>query len=452
MRRVCLACLVLASLVAAKPKRPPPVAVEARFKERIATKLQSALDAGTDHLAWILGVRSVGDKKPTSSGSTITTFGRYELELSGEQKWRKSCEQDIDVEKDSIMLCVLHKLQALTALCQVEGAAEKYRPGVMALVQQLLSKRDVIVTGLGVKRALLPIANGLEAWFYEKKPQSGEYDISVAIQAAAMLSVVQCATALSEKDLVKDIQSWFLAVEKMYPRKTWGELSFHSNAILWESFVLISTTIRQDSSFAEEIHEFVGDFESYLQATFTQDPKVWSFSGANAAVVSWNAEKKAARKKKLGHAVDEYIKRWKTNISPNMNTSLMYTCGPMQGLAPLLLKRGADAAELISSVLGLAEKDVDLFQISTSDGEKSIAAQRIGEKVLGARGRTLEGAFLRDVAQLRSEKRQSLRIDDTAQCVIALTRTLKLIEDLQGVEVPDPPAGATSSPDRGGEL
>jgi len=439
LMRILLACLTLTSLAGAKPKQPPPVAVEARFKERISTKLRSALDKGTDHLAWILGVRSVDDKPV--AGNAKNTFGRYELDLNDQQTWRKSCEEDVNVEGDSMVLCVIHKLQALTALCQVEGAAAKYRVGVMVLVKQLLGKRDVIVPGLGVKRSLLPIASGLEAWLYETKPHSGKYDVSVEVQAAAMLSLVQCASALGEKDLLKDIQSWFLAVEKMYPRKNWDKRSFHSNSILWESFALISTTIRQDSSFAQEIHDFVSDFESYQQAAFAQDPKVWSFSGANAAVISWSAEKKSARKQRLGHAVDQYMKRWKINISPNLNTSLVYTCGPLQGLAPLLLKRGADAAELVSSVLGLAEKDVDLFQISTSDGEKSIAAQRIGEKILDARGQTLEGAFLRDEAQLRSEERRSLRIDDTAQCVIALTRTLKLVEDLQGVEVPEDAIG-----------
>jgi len=305
----------------------------------------------------------------------------------------------------------------------------------MVLVKQLLGKREVLIPGLGVKRSLLP--NGFEAWLYDTKPPSGKYDVSVAVQAAAMLSIVQCASALGEMDLFKDIQSWFLAVDKMYPRENWDKMSFHHNSILWESLALTSTTIRQDSSFAEEIHDFVKDLASHQQTRFAEDPKVWSFSGANAAVVSWSAEKKAARKKRLGKTIDEYMKRWKIDISPNMNTSLMYTCGPLQGVAPLLLKRGADAAELVSSVLGLAEKDVDLFQISTSDGVKSLAAQRIGEKILRAHGKALEGAFLRDAAQLRKEERRSLRIDDTAQCVIALTRTLKLVEDLQGVDVPE---------------
>lgn len=442
LRGLLVACLVLVSPVAAKPKRPPPVAVEARFKERITKKLRASLSVATEHLAWVLGVRAIdGNKK--SASRTISTFGLYELQLAGEQEWRSSCEVDIDVEKGSIMLCVLHKLQALTALCGVEGAATQYRSGVLALLQQLLSKRDKVIPGLGLKRALLPISNGLEAWLYEKEPKSGEYDISVAVQAAAMLSVVQCGSALGERELFKDVQSWFVAVVKVYPKNTWDKLSFHSNSILLESLVLMSATVRKDSSFAEEIQEFISDFESYLQATFTQDPRVWSFSGAHAAVLRWLAESKMIRKKRLGSSVDEYIKRW-ISISPGLNASSTYTCGPLQGVAPLLLKRGTEAAELVSSVLRLAEKDVDLFQINAAGETRSVAAGRIDDKLLAAQGATIEGAFLRDEAQLRSEKRWSLRIDDTAQCVIALTRTLRLVEDLMGVEVPEPPVPAAS--------
>jgi len=116
----------------------------------------------------------------------------------------------------------------------------------------------------------------------------------------------------------------------------------------------------------------------------------------------------------------------------------------------LLLKRGSDAAELVSSVLQLAEKDVDLFQVRAQGESPSVAAGRIGEDVLRAHGQALEGAFLRDVAQLKRESRWSIRIDDTAQCVLGLARTLQLISDLIGVEVPEAPRGTAEGAGSGG--
>jgi len=47
---------------------------------------------------------------------------------------------------------------------------------------------------------------------------------------------------------------------------------------------------------------------------------------------------------------------------------------------------------------------------------------------------------VRDEGQWKGEKRRSIRIDDTAQCVVGITRTLQLLETLVGVEVPTPGA------------
>lgn len=439
--RLWLILVVFATIVGAKKdKRAPPVAVEAQFKDRIATKLRAAQLGATNHLA-----RSLGVIDGEAAGSALEKFGHYELEMEGKGKWRDSCEEDIDPTKDSIVLCVMHKLQALTALCEVDGAAEQHRTGVLKLLNELVGKRDKVIRGLGVKRSLLPVTNKMESWFHETSPNSGEYDVSVALHAAAMLTMVQCGSALGKKELFSDVQSWFVAVDTVYPRPTWGNQSFHANSILWESFTILSETIRRDSSFAEDIKDFVNDFESYLSAVFAENERFWSFSGAHAAVISWATEKKAARKKRLGKAVDEYITRWKA-IAPGLNTSASYTCGPLQGVAPLLLKRGTDAAELVSSVLRMMEKDVDLFQISVIGEQMSPAAARVGKDLMEARGAELEGAFVRDPGQLKAEKRLSIRIDDTAQCVIALTRTLQLLDDLVGVEVSAPEAGGGADP------
>lgn len=419
-----------------KAKKPPPVAIEARFKERIEAKLQDSLDAATRHLGFSLGIHGAdGVSGPPDPGTEA--FGRYELELGEGGKWRAKCEADIDQDRDAVTLCVMHKLQALTAFCEVPGAAERHRDGVAALLRQLLVKREQVVEGLGIKRSLLPIGSGLEAFFCETKVGSGDYDVSVALHASAMLAAVRCGGVLEDRELLDNVQSWFVSVLRMYGAKQWEKQSFHANSILLEAFTIISAEIRQDSSFSEEIHDFVATFESYLQAMFAEKPTIWSFSGANAAVLRWASEKKAKRKQRHGKAVDEYLQRW-ARIAPHLNVSETYTCGPLQGVAPMMLKRGAHAVELVSSVIKMAEKDVDLFQIRSSGGELSEAAERVGSGALAAHGASLEGAFLRDDKQLQGEKRWTVRIDDTAQCVMGLSRTLRLLDDLVGVEAEAP--------------
>jgi len=444
LQRIAMLHLVIAILlvvdVDGKTKQPLPVAVEARFKERITSKLTAALDQAVGHLATALGVQEESQK-----GDAF--FGRhYELDVLDDGHWRSGCATDVDATRDSVSHCAIRKLQAMTALCETPAVAEKYKTGINRLLKQLLRNREKVIAGLGVKRSLLPLGNGIEAWMSEVAPGSGNYDVVIPLHAAAMLAVVQCGSALNQQEVFSDVQAWFTAITKAYTREHREQQSFHSNAILWESFVKISSLVREGSSFAEELQDFLEEFEAYLQVQFDKDPRVWSFSGARAAVLSHLMAKKAARRKKFGKIIDEYMKRWK-QIAPQMKINEMYTCGPLQGLAPLLLRRGDQAAELVSSVLAMAEKDVDLFQVTADrgDGTPSQAAQRLGDAVLTKQGALLEGAFFRDQQQLVSEKRTSVRVDDTAQCVMALTRTLQLLDDLVGVEVEDP-AGASSTP------
>ena len=82
--------------------------------------------------------------------------------------------------------------------------------------------------------------------------------------------------------------------------------------------------------------------------------------------------------------------------------------GPLQGLASLaaILKD----AELIQVVLQLMEKDISRYQIQESNPgpfQKPMA--------------DLLGGFFRDDDQLQLEHRKTLRIDDTAMCLIAIT-------------------------------
>eukprot|EP00928_Gymnodinium_smaydae_P030329 TRINITY_DN22594_c0_g1_i1.p1 TRINITY_DN22594_c0_g1~~TRINITY_DN22594_c0_g1_i1.p1 ORF type:complete len:359 (-),score=91.71 TRINITY_DN22594_c0_g1_i1:375-1415(-) len=285
-RAVSLTLLLAGALqVAAKPKQKAlPVAVEAQYKERITAKFNAALDKAASHLALALGATS-------DAGSPSGVFGNlYELELNGESDWKSRCETDIDVSRDSIAFCAVHKLQALTALCTVPAAAERYRDGISRLLKQLLGKRDTLIPGLGVKRSLLPGSAGVEAWLVEMAPKSGNFDVVVAVHAAAMLSVVRCGKALGEPRHFETVHSWFAALKMGYPEDKWKSLSYHINGILWESLVIISSVIRRDSSFAEDLRDYLADFETYLERTFKNDHKIWSFSAAHATALTWTME------------------------------------------------------------------------------------------------------------------------------------------------------------------
>lgn len=99
-----------------------------------------------------------------------------------------------------------------------------------------------------------------------------------------------------------------------------------------------------------------------------------------------------------------------------------YTCGPLQGLASLaaILKD----AELIQVVLQLMEKDISRYQIQESNPgpfQKPMA--------------DLLGGFFRDDDQLQLEHRKTLRIDDTAMCLIAITHMLETLTSIKSVVV-----------------
>ena len=98
-----------------------------------------------------------------------------------------------------------------------------------------------------------------------------------------------------------------------------------------------------------------------------------------------------------------------------------YTCGPLQGLASLaaILKD----AELIQVVLQLMEKDITRYQIQDSNPGPFRTAS------------SLLGGFFRDDDQLQLEQRKTLRIDDTAMCLIAITHMLETLTSIQSVVV-----------------
>merc|ERR1712187_6159 len=103
------------------------------------------------------------------------------------------------------------------------------------------------------------------------------------------------------------------------------------------------------------IDEYMNDFVSFLDTYFMQEPNAWTSNGADAVMLRWAAEKNKTKKERFGHAVDEYIKRWKTTVYPSLNTSA-YTCGSLIGISSLLGKQdSSDAAQLVHTVLHLIE-------------------------------------------------------------------------------------------------
>jgi len=295
-------------------------------------------------------------------------------------------------------------------------------------------KRDKVLVGLGMKRAMLPIGNGLEVWMSEMTPKSGRFDVVVPAHAAATLALVQCSTALKEPQYLEIAEAWFASIEKAWPQSSWSQSSFHLNSILLESFVRMATVIRKGSSFHDELTKFIGRFEVHLHNDFWQSASTWSFSGAHATVLAWQGEKKKTKRKTLAKLIAEYERRWLA-IAPTLNATESYTCGPMQGVASLLLKPSSNAASMVQHLLTTVEKDVDRYQVTFDDHTASIAATRLSESIRLKFGDALQGSFLRDDQQLAAEKRYSLRIDDVSQCVVALTRTLELLDTLVGVEV-----------------
>lgn len=74
-------------------------------------------------------------------------------------------------------------------------------------------------------------------------------------------------------------------------------------------------------------------------------------------------------------------------------------------------------------MLQLLEKDVNRYQLS-----------QLNPGPLGEASETL-GAFFRDEDQLQLEKRSSMRVDDTAMCLLAISHMLEALTAIKGVVV-----------------
>lgn len=419
-------------------------ALEATFKERITKKISTSLEASVQHLAGRLG----------SEGKQ---FSGYELDLDGD-RWRHKCTE-VDPTIDSVENCALRQLHGLAAFCDAAkdlGKGSKDRKFVDAHLKVLASK-EVPTLALKAKKW-----DTMDMWFHQKMPSSSDdIDISPAVQASVLMAVVRCADATSQPDYLLEAENWFAGLERVYPQMRWNStiVSFHKSGIIWESLALVLAHVPAQSSFHSKLLQYVRDFEAFLWKHWQENPAAWSFASARALALRWQS--KALKGKKNRKAVkkwaQEHINRFLGLASEAMEEGQQkdaegidiakgilariggrgYTCGPLQGLTSLAAI--VSNAELIHVVLQLLEKDIDSYQLSAlNEGPENL-------KVL-SRHPGAAGGFFRDESQMKLEKRNSLRVDDVVQCMVAMTQALKTLDGIQGVVV-DPETKPTPAAD-----
>lgn len=414
-----------------------PVALEAGYKTRITSLLGDSLDAATAHLVQRLAM----------GGGEEAAFGGYELDFQNDGEtapaWRHSCTE-VNVTRDSTELCGIRQLQALAAVCDASEDTPAHKPAILAHLKKLGRAK---VPELGMKR--IPMS-GAEVWAY-RKASDGEFDGSPALQAAALMATVRCANATQSKEHLQEAESWFVGLQKIFPKRLWGDervVSFHKNAIIWEALAIVSMYLPRKSSFYEDLQELIAELENHMWEEWTKKGSLWSFSSARAIAVRWDSggyktKRSRQRARRWG---SEHLARFMGDTSSDKPSGLLaqlgegYLCGPSQGLAPLAAMLGD--AKAVHLVLKLLERDVAKHQLGMTD--ESIASRTPGLPV--DREGEVRGAFVRDGFQLQSEMRRSLRVDDPAQCVVALTEALRLLEGLQGVEIEAPHAAEAEAP------
>lgn len=421
-----------------------PVALEARFKDRIYAKLTDSVERATEHLSNRLVMGDVG------------VFGGYELDLQGETAaWSHECA-GIDATRDSMENCAVRQLQALAALCHVEGFVDRSEAGKATALSHLKALTAKEVKSLGLHR--MPV-DGTEVWVHRRRPTSNQDDVdaSPSLQSTALMAMAVCANATGQRQYFEEAEGWFMGLLKLFPQRLWAEskTSFHSFGIVWESLSLVSTHIPRDSSFYDNLQEYIAKLETFLWAKWKETPDAWSFATARALAI--RARSKALKTQKAR----AHVKKWaKEHVSrflhgdnkaatlsgdaaaASVEASILerlgggggYTCGPLQGLTSLATV--AQDAQLVQVMLQLLEKDVDRFQLGPGKPLEGLEDQA-----------PVSGAFFRDAEQLKLERRQSIRVDDPAQCVVALAQALRTLEGIRGVEIDGDVVAEEATPD-----
>lgn len=408
-----------------------PTALEASFKDRITAKIDNSLQSAVQHMVNRLG--SEGQR-----------FSGYELDFGSELSWRRKCDE-IDDQRDSIEHCALRQLHALTAICDASKdlqSTSEARKLVDAHLKMLVSKE---VPNLAMNRRKI---DGVDIWFFRKTPSGGSDDVdaSPSLQASALMALVRCANATGQRDYFAEAENWFHGLQKVYPVNLWNTslVSFHKSGIIWESLALVLSDLPAESSFYGKLLQYVRDFESFLLAIWKERPDSWSFASARALALRWQSgslkkkkERTAVKKWGQDH-VDRFLggSKGTADISKGILERIGgagYTCGPLQGLTSLAAV--VSSAELVQVVLQLLEKDIDRYQVSPAKPDEATTDSPKKELDSIAREAGLAGAFFRDPEQMKMEKRTSFRVDDTVQCMVALSQALKTLEGIQGVVV-----------------
>jgi len=219
-------------------------------------------------------------------------------------------------------------------------------------------------------------------WLHLKQPNSKQDDVdaSPALQASALAALVRCAEVTKQKEYLQEAEGWFQGLLKMYPRSIWNEtlVSFHKTSIIWESLALVASHMPTESSFHEDIVEYMLSLESWLRQTWENAGSTWSFASARALSIRWHSKLLKKNKQKLlvkkwaKEHVDRFLGRdqesgLNSKSGDGVTQGILariggagYTCGPLQGLASI--SAILPDAELMQVVLQLLEKDLDKYR------------------------------------------------------------------------------------------
>lgn len=406
-----------------------PIVLEASYKTRLLHLLNTSAESAAAHLLKRL---ALGGGK----------WGGYELDLAAQDSpWRHHCSQ-VEPGRDSVENCILHQLQGLFALCDVESLLRSKAAKDLVRLH-LKSLKQTSVDELGLKTSPTKHAKQGQLFLFRRKTGDrswSDMDGTPAIQAAVLMAAVRCSDAIGDTTLLEELQSWFVGLQ-VYTQQMakLAEASFHRAAMVWESLALVASRIRPGSDLHENLLEWLGTFEMQLRAAWQDGPSAsrpWSFASARAIAIRFHSKdlaKKPKHRRLLAdwakeHA-DLFLGRGSSAGTGGLLSRLRennYTCGPLQGLTSIASIDFNDA-ELLQVVMELIEKDIVLFQISELN--QGLLTGR-------AKGRRLmQGSFFRDAWQLQREQRHSMRIDDTAQCLIAIMQAMKVLEGIEGIDM-----------------
>lgn len=444
-----------------------PVALEAGFKERITLRLNGSAEAALDHMTARLGIGpyvfsgyelNFKYEAPAQPASSPSPAPLMDVPKSYKDRgWTHSC-MSVDPNRDSVENCALRQVYALGALCDSNGYVRRSEVAKALVIKHLDEFIAKEVPSLGLHNRKF---DGTDLWFHRKTTDSGpdDVDVSPAMQSTVMAAVVRCAHVVGKPKYFQDAESWFKGLQKVYPAKMWNAtwVGYHKNSIVWESLAIVAESLPKESSFHADVVRHLELFEAQLRELWKADPNLWSFASARALSIRLHGKLRTKKQRtdlkvwvkehvdrflgpKAGSFKGDPLKATERELTEGILARVgreKYTCGPLQGLVSLATV--LSSPELITVVLQLMEKDVGRYQMRTLHENK---LKPPFEPELDEFDPGVVGGFFRDEGQMDMEKRRSIRMDDTAQCVVALTSVLRTLETIAGVAVDEgKPAG-----------